>query len=329
MKAVTIAAYGGPEVLTLKDVPEPRPGPDDILVRVRAAGVNRADCLQRAGTYPVPPGMRFSPVPGLELAGEVVEVGTAVTGFRAGQRVLGLVAGGAYAEHALIDQGLAVPLPEHWSFVEGASVIEVYCTANETVFELGRLAAGQTALIHAGASGVGTAAIQMARHVGATAFFTAGSQAKIDQVLALGADRGILYRAQDFLEETLRATGGEGVDVIEDFIGAAYLARNLAALKEGGRLVLVGLMGGERCEFGLGIMLRKRLSIHGFTLRAQSLANKRGIVARFRERWLPLLAAGTLKPIIHATLPLDEVRQAHALMEANQNVGKIVLTIDR
>jgi NADPH:quinone reductase-like Zn-dependent oxidoreductase len=251
-----------------------------------------------------------------------------VEGFAAGQRVLGLVAGGAYAEYALIDHGLAVPLPEQWSFAEGASVIEVYCTANETVFELGRLAAGQTALVHAGASGVGTAAIQMARHIGATAFFTAGSQAKIDQVLALGADRGILYHNQDFLEEVLRATGGQGVDVIEDFIGAAYLARNLAALKEGGRLVLVGLMGGERCEFGLGVMLRKRLSIHGFTLRAQSLANKRAIVARFRERWLPLLAAGTLKPIIHATLPLDDVRQAHALMEANQNVGKIVLSVE-
>jgi NADPH:quinone reductase len=328
MRAVTIPAYGGPDVLTLTDVPKPRPKPEDILVQVRAAGVNRADCLQRAGTYPVPPGMRFSEVPGLELAGEVVEVGAAVTGFRAGQRVLGLVAGGAYAEYALIDQGLAVPLPEHWSFVEGASVIEVYCTANETVFELGRLAAGQTALIHAGASGVGTAAIQMARHVGATAFFTAGSQAKIDQVLALGADRGILYRAQDFVEETLRATGGEGVDVIEDFVGGAYLARNLAALKEGGRLVLVGLMGGDRCDFGLGIMLRKRLSIHGFTLRAQSLANKRAIVARFRERWLPPLAAGTINPIIHTTLPLDEVQNAHALMEANQNVGKIVLTVD-
>ncbi len=328
MRAVTIAAYGGPEVLTVGDVPEPRPGPEDILVRVRAAGVNRADCLQRAGTYPVPPGMRFSPIPGLELAGEVVETGSAVTGFTVGQRVLGLVAGGAYAEYALIDQGLAVLLPEPWDFVQGASVIEVYCTANETVFELGRLAAGQSALIHAGASGVGTAAIQMARHVGATAYFTAGSQAKIDRVLALGADRGFLYTSQDFLEEVLRATGGEGVDVVEDFIGAAYIAKNLSALKEGGRLVLVGLMGGERCELGLGILLRKRLSVHGFTLRAQSLANKRAIVARFRERWLPLLAAGTLKPIIHTTFPLAEARAAHALMEANQNVGKIVLTID-
>jgi NADPH2:quinone reductase len=328
MKAVMIAAYGGPEALTVTELPEPRPGPEDILVRVRAAGVNRADCLQRAGSYPVPPGMRFSSVPGLELAGEVVDVGPAVTALTTGQRVLGLVAGGGYAEYALVDQGLAVPMPDHWDFVEGAAVIEVYCTANETVFELGRLAAGQTALIHAGASGVGTAAVQMAKHIGATTYFTAGSQAKIDRVLELGADCGILYRSQDFLAEVLRATGGEGVDVIEDFIGAAYLARNLAALKEGGRLVLVGLMGGDRCDVGLGIMLRKRLSVHGFTLRAQSLANKRAIVARFRDRWLPLLAAGTIRPIIHTTLPLDEARQAHALMEANQNVGKIVLTID-
>jgi NADPH2:quinone reductase len=328
MKAVVIEAHGGPEMLGLAELPRPRPGLEDLLVRVRAAGVNRADCLQRAGSYPVPPGMRFSPVPGLELAGEVVEAGAEVRGFEAGQRVLGLVAGGGYAEYALIDQGLAVPMPESWSFAEGAAVIEVYCTANETVFGLGRLGAGQTALIHAGASGVGTAAIQMAKHVGATALFTAGSQAKIDRVLALGGDRGILYRSQDFLEEVLRATGGEGVDVVEDFVGADYLARNLAVLKEAGRLVLVGLMGGDRCDFALAIMLRKRLSIHGFTLRAQSLANKRAIVQRFRERWLPLLARGAIKPVIDTTLPLDEARRAHTLMEANQNVGKIVLTME-
>ena len=328
MRAVTITAYGGPEMLTLTELPRPEPGPEDLLVRVHAAGVNRADCLQRAGTYPVPPGMKFSPVPGLELAGEVVETGLEVHDFAVGDRVFGLVAGGGYAEHALIDQRLAVAMPEHWSFVEAASVIEVYCTANETVFELGGLAPGQRALIHAGASGVGTAAIQMAKYIGATTLFTAGTQAKIDQVLALGADRGILYPSQDFLEEVLRATDGEGVDVVEDFIGAAYLARNLAALKEGGRLVLVGLMGGDSCDLGLGVMLRKRLSIHGFTLRAQSLANKRAIVTRFRERWLPHLAAGTIKPIIHTTLPLDDAREAHALMEANQNVGKIVLTVE-
>jgi NADPH:quinone reductase-like Zn-dependent oxidoreductase len=161
-----------------------------------------------------------------------------------------------------------------------------------------------------------------------TAFFTAGSQAKIERVLALGGDRGILYRSQDFLEESLRATGGEGVDMVEDFIGADYLARNLGALKEGGRLVLVGLMGGASCDIGLGILLRKRLSIHGFTLRAQSLANKRAIVARFRERWLPPLAEGRVKPIIDTTLPLAEVRRAHELMEADQNIGKILLTVD-
>jgi putative PIG3 family NAD(P)H quinone oxidoreductase len=328
MKAVVIEAYGGPEMLAFTDLPQPRPGSEDILVRVRAAGVNRAECLLRAGTYPVPPGVRFSPVPGLEVAGEVLEVGANVRGFETGQRVLGLISGGGYAEYALIDQGLAVPLPDGWDFVQGAAVIEVYCTANETLFELGGLCAGQGALIHAGASGVGTAAIQMARHIGARTLFTAGSQAKIERVLALGADRGILYHSQDFLEEVLRATGGEGVDVVEDFIGADYLARNLCALKEGGKLVLVGLMGGADANIGLGILLRKRLSIHGFTLRAQSLANKRAIVARFRARWLPLLADGTLQPIIDITLPLDEARQAHERMEANQTIGKIVLTME-
>ena len=213
----------------------------------------------------------------------------------------------------------------HWSFVEGAAVIEVFCTANETVFELGGLCAGQSLLVHAGASGVGTAAVQMAKQAGATVFFTAGSRAKVDRVLALGADHGILYRTEDFVEEVFRLSRGEGVDVVEDFIGADYLARNLSVLKPTGTLLLVGLMGGQVTPFDLGAMLRKRLSIRGFTLRAQPLRNKRAIVARFRERWLPLLAAGTIRPIIHEVVPFAEVRRAHAMMEANENFGKIIL----
>ena len=323
MRQVILPAYGGPEVLTMADAPEPAAGPGELLVRVRAAGVNRADCLQRAGTYPMPPGL--GNVPGLEIAGEVAGAGPGVTSFAVGDRVFGLVAEGGYAEYALVDAGLAVPIPEPWSFAEGASVIEVFCTANETVFELGGLREGQSILVHAGASGVGTAAVQMAKQAGATVHFTAGSRHKIDRVLDLGADHGILYKTEDFVEEVLRNTRGEGVDVVEDFIGADYLARNLAVLKPTGTLLLVGLMGGQVAPFDLGGMLRKRLSIRGFTLRAQPVENKRAIVGRFRERWLPLLAAGAIRPVIHAVVPFTEVRRAHELMEADENFGKIIL----
>lgn len=326
MKQVILPAYGGPEVLAMADAPEPRPGPGELLVRVRAAGVNRADCLQRAGTYPMPPGL--GDVPGLELAGEVAATGAGVASFAVGDRVFGLVAEGGYAEYAVLDAGLAVPVPEHWSFVEGAAVIEVFCTANETVFELGGLGRGQSILVHAGASGVGTAAVQMAKHAGATVHFTAGSRAKIDRVLALGADHGILYKTEDFVEEVFRITRGEGVDVVEDFIGADYLARNLSVLKPTGTLLLVGFMGGRVAPFDLGVMLRKRLSIRGFTLRAQSVENKCAIVGRFRERWLPLLAAGSIRPIVHEVVPFAEVRRAHEIMEANENFGKVILAMD-
>ena len=239
MKVITLPQYGGPEVLTVAEAPKPEPGPDQILVRVRAIGVNRADGLQRQGLYPMPPGL--SDVPGLELAGEVAALGPGVNEHAVGDRVFGLVAEGAYAEYAVMDQVLAVPIPDSWGFVEGASVIEVFCTANETLFELAALKAGQSVLIHAGGSGVGTAAVQMARHAGATVYFTAGSQRKINRVLELGGDAGFNYHTHDFVEEVFRATGGEGVDAIEDFIGAEYLMRNIALLRETGCLVRGGL----------------------------------------------------------------------------------------
>jgi NADPH2:quinone reductase len=327
MRAITMPVYGGPDVLKLEDLPRPVPGPGDLLVRVRAAGVNRADCLQRAGNYPMPRGIS-SLVPGLELAGEVERVGESVAGYRAGDRVFGLVAEGAYAEYARLDQGLAIRIPEAWDFVTAAAVTEVFCTANETVFEVGGLKAGESILIHAGASGVGTAAVQMAKQAGATVYFTAGSRTKIDRVEALGGDFGVLYKSYDFVEEIFRASAGEGVDQIEDFIGAAYLMRNLSLLKERGRLVLVGLMGGDAVDLRMGVLLRKRLQILGFTLRAQSLPNKRAIVGRVRERWLPRLVDGTIRPIIHATFPLEQAAAAHAMMERDENFGKIVLTLD-
>ena len=326
MRIVTIPRYGAPEVLAIEEAPVPEPGPEQIRIRVRAAGVNRADCLQRQGLYPMPPGI--GDIPGLEVAGEVDALGAEVAEHRPGDRVLGLVAEGGYADYALIDRGLAVPVPEAWDYPSAAAVVEAYCTAHETLFEIGGLAAGQGILVHAGASGVGTAAVQMARHAGATVYFTAGSQRKIEAVRALGGDVGVNYKACDFVEEVFRASGGAGVDVILDCVGGDYLMRNIALLKVTGRLVLIGVLSTPHCEFDIRPMFRKRLKVCGFTLRAQALADKRGVVRRFRERWLPLLADGTLRPLVHATVPLEDAARAHAMMEADENIGKIVLTMD-
>ena len=326
MRAVTISKFGAPEVLTLDEIPDPTPEPQHLLVRVRAFGINRADALQRAGNYPPPPGE--SDIPGLELAGEVMSCGSAVTDFAPGDRVFGLVGSGAYAEQALLDHRLAVAMPEGWDFTQAAAVIEVFCTAGETLFGRGDLKRGETVLVHAGGSGVGTTAIQMAKHIGATVYFTAGSDAKVGQVMALGADAGINYKTHDFVEETMRLTGGAGVDVIEDFIGADYMGRNIAALKPNGRLVLVGLMGGSKCEFDLAPMLRRRLSIRGFNLRAQPVELKQALIARFKERWLPLLVDGTVRAIVHAVFPLEDTAAAHRVMEANENFGKLIVSVE-
>lgn len=326
MRAVTISQFGAPEVLTVAEIPDPSPGPQHLLVHVRAFGINRADALQRAGNYPPPPGE--NDIPGLELAGEVISCDAAVTGFAPGDRVFGLVGSGAYAEQALIDHRLAVAIPEGWDYAQAAAVIEVFCTAGETLFGRGELQSGESILVHAGGSGVGTTAIQMARHVGATVFFTAGSDAKVDKVMALGADAGINYKTLDFVKEIQRLTAGEGVDVIEDFIGADYMKRNIASLKPDGRLVLVGLMGGSRCEFDLAPMLRRRLCVRGFNLRAQPVELKQAIVGRFKERWLPLLVDGTVRAITHAVYPFAETAEAHRVMEANENFGKLVVSIE-
>ncbi len=325
MRAVTISQFGAPEVLQITEQPDPEPGPHHLLVRVGAFGINRADALQRAGNYPPPPGE--SDIPGLELAGEVISCGSAVSGFAKGDRVFGLVGSGAYAELALLDHRLAVPMPDGWDFTQAAAVIEIFCTASETLFGRGELQAGETVLIHAGGSGVGTTAVQMAKHMGAAVYFTAGTDAKVEKVLALGADGGINYKTHDFVEETKRLTGGAGVDVVEDFIGADYLKRNIAVLKPDGRLVIVGLMGGSKCEFDLAPMLRRRLCVRGFNLRAQSVELKQAIVARFKERWLPLLVDKTVRAITHAIYPFEDVAEAHRVMEANENFGKLVVSV--
>lgn len=326
MKAIVCQESGGPEVLTLSDLPTPEPKPDDLLVRVRASALNRADTLQRRGLYPPPPG--DSEVLGLELAGEVAGWGSNVSGFAEGDRVFGLVGGGGYGEYALLDANMAMPIPDGWDYVKAAAVPEVFFTANETVFVLGGLQQGETLLVHAGGSGVGTAVIQMAHHIGAKVYFTAGSKEKIDAAMALGADAGINYKTQDFAEEVLKLTDGRGVDLVEDFLGASYLEKNMEVLATAGRLVLVATMGGIKGEINLNLVMRKRLRIFGSVMRSRPLRDKREITRRFMERWLPVLSAGKIKPVIDSRFPLAQAKQAHQRMEANLNFGKIMLIVD-
>ena len=326
MKAITFATYGGPDVLRLEDVAEPTPTADELLVRVRASALNRADTMQRRGHYPPPPGE--SDILGLELAGEVETVGANASSFKPGDRVFGLVGGGGYAEKACIDYRMAMPIPDGWDFVKAAAVPEVFFTANETLFTLGRLDAGETVLIHAGASGVGTAGIQMARQAGARVLVTVGSEEKVARTEALGAEAGINYKTTDFATRVLELTDGAGVDLVQDFIGAAYWQNNLKCLKTAGRLVLVGLMGGAKAEADLGLIMRKRLQVIGSVMRSQPLANKIAITERFRSRWLPELESGRLQPLIDISFPLAEAAAAHQYMEDNRNVGKIMLVMD-
>ena len=325
MQAITFDTPGGPQVLKLTQAPGPMPAPEQILVRVHASALNRADTLQRQGNYPPPPGE--SAILGLELAGEVEVLGSAVTNLAVGDRVFGLVGSGGYAEKAVIDARMAMPIPDGWSFTEAAAVPEVYFTAQETIFTLGSLKQGETILIHAGASGVGTAGIQMARETGAHIFITAGSANKIQHCVELGATAGCNYKEQDFAEWIKDVTDGKGVDVIEDFIGAAYWDKNLQSLKIGGRLILVGLMGGVKAETNLGLILTKRLQVFGSILRGRPLAEKIDIPRRFQKNWLPLLTAGTIKPIIDRSFPLAQAGDAHQYMEDNKNFGKIILEV--
>ncbi|MBI4081782.1 MAG: NAD(P)H-quinone oxidoreductase [Candidatus Lambdaproteobacteria bacterium] len=326
MRAVAETTHGGPDVLRVSDVPIPKPGPQQVLVRVRASALNRADAHQREGNYALPPGE--SNIFGLEMAGEVESWGSEVKGFRKGQRVFGLVGSGGYAEYCPIDHEMAMPIPEGWSFEQAAAVPEVFFTAQETVFTRGELRKGETALIHAGGSGVGTAAIQMARHAGARVFFTAGSAEKIARGVALGAEAGINYKTQDFAVEVMKLTNGEGVDFIEDFVGAPYFARNIDLLKLDGRICFVARMGGSKVEFDISALMRKRAKLCGFQLRVQALPLKRAITRRFRQTWLPALASGKLHPVIDTVFPLEKAGEAHAYMEANRNFGKIVLRVD-
>ncbi|MCZ6793194.1 MAG: NAD(P)H-quinone oxidoreductase [Planctomycetota bacterium] len=325
MRAVTVARPGGVENLAISEVPDLEPGPGQLLVRNFATALNRADLLQRRGLYPPPAGE--SEILGLEFAGEVARTGADVEGFRTGDRVFGLLGGGGYAEQVVVDQRMAMPVPDHFSYDLAAAVPEVFFTAHENLFTLGRLAPGERVLIHAGASGVGTAAIQLARLRGAQVLATAGSPEKLRVCRELGADRAINYRDEDFASVVEQVTGNEGVDVILDLVGAPYWERNLRSLGPGGRLLVVGLLGGARVETDLGVVLRRRIQIIGSALCGRSREDKVAITGRFRREVLPLLERGEARPIIDRVFPIEEVEEAHRRMEQNLNCGKIVLRL--
>ncbi|MGH8931019.1 MAG: NAD(P)H-quinone oxidoreductase [Egibacteraceae bacterium] len=326
MRAIKAREPGGPDVLALCTLPDLEPGPGELLVQVRATAVNRADVLQRQGRYPPPPGA--SDVLGLEMAGEVAALGDGVTGWSRGDGVCAVLGGGGYAEQAVVPAACAMPLPPGLDPIEAAAVPEVFTTAWDNLFNRGRLAAGETALVHGGSSGVGTAAIQLARWRGCTVLVTVGSARKRDACLALGASGGINYHEREDFDVAVRdLTGGRGADVVLDIVGGSYLERNLRCLAADGRLVVIALMGGARAEVDLGLMMTQRLGITGSTLRARSVDAK-AILARqmVAEVW-PGFADGSLRPVIDRVLPLARAAEAHATMESSEHVGKIVLAV--
>jgi NADPH:quinone reductase len=325
MTAVEIAAPGGPEQLRAVQRPTPKPGEGEVLVRVAAAGVNRPDVMQRQGRYPPPPGA--SDIPGLEIAGEVVALGARVDGVALGDRVTALLAGGGYAAYAVAAAPLCLPVPPGLSMVEAAALPETFFTVWTNLFDRGGCKAGDTVLIHGGSSGIGTTAIQLACAWGARVFATAGSPDKVRACERLGAVRGIDYHTEDFVEVVRKETDGKGVDLILDMVGASYLARNFEAAAMEGRLVVISLIGGARTEINLNTVMSKRLTLTGSTLRIRTVAQKAAVAEGVRRNVWPLIAAGRVRPVIHATFPLAQASEAHRLMETSQHIGKIVLMV--
>mgnify|MGYP000971201585 CR=1 FL=1 len=325
MKAIEIAQPGGPDVLKPGERPVPVPGPGEVLIKVAAAGVNRPDVEQRKGTYPPPPGA--SDIPGLEIAGTVAALGPDAGGLGLGDAVCALVSGGGYAEYCTAPVPQCLPVPQGLGMVEAAALPETFFTVWQNVFDRARLKGGETILIHGGSSGIGTAAIQMAKAMGARVLATAGSDDKCAACVKLGADRAINYNTQDFVEATLAATNKKGADVILDMVGGKYFERNVAALAIEGRLSLIALLGGREAKIDLGIVLRKRLTIVGSVLRARPVSEKGAVAASLRREIWPLIASGKIRPVIDSTFALADAAKAHARMETSAHVGKIVLTV--
>ena len=322
MRAITIPEPGGPEALVWAEVPDPEPGPGEVIVDVRASAVNRADLLQRQGHYPPPPGAPA--YPGLECSGVISAVGADVTGWTVGQEVCALLAGGGYAERVAVPTGQLLPVPAGVDVVDAAALPEVACTVWSNVVRLARLGRGETLLVHGGGSGIGTFAIQLGVALGATVVVTARA-AKHERLRELGAAHAIDYREQDFVEEVRRVTDGRGADVILDIMGAAYLPRNVAALATGGRLVVIGMQGGRKGELDLGMLLAKRASVHATALRSRPTAEKAEIVRGVREQVWPLVESGKIRPVVHARAKMAEAADAHRLVETSDHVGKVLL----
>jgi NADPH2:quinone reductase len=325
MRVVEISKPGGPEVLQIAMQPVPAPKAGDVLIKVAAAGVNRPDVLQRMGRYPVPP--TASPLLGLEVAGTVVALGSGVTEWKIGDAVCALTPGGGYAEYCLTPGSNCLPIPKGLSAVEAASLPETYFTVWSNVFDRGALKPGESLLVQGGSSGIGVAAIQIAHALGNRVFATAGSADKCAACAKLGAERAINYKTEDFVEVINQATGGKGVDVILDMVGGDYVPREVKALADDGRLVFISFMGGPQGQFSITDVMRKRLVITGSMLRPRSAEFKADIARSLRKSVWPLIEAGTIKPIVHATFDLTESGKAHALLESSAHVGKIVLKI--
>lgn len=326
MQVIEIREPGDPEVLQLSTRPTPTPAADEILIKVAAAGVNRPDCLQRRGLYPPPKGA--SDLPGLEVAGLIAAVGNEVKSLAVGERVCALLAGGGYAEYCAVPAVQCLPVPQGISLSEAAAIPETFFTVWTNVFELGRLQAGEQLLVHGGASGIGTTAIQLARALGAEVYATAGSDTKAQLCEQLGAVRAVNYRNEEFLEVIKPMTKDKGIDVIFDIVGGSYLEQNIKLLATGGRLVVIGILGGAKGTLNLGLVLSKKITVTGSTLRARTPEAKGKIAQALHKHVWPLLENGAVKPIIQNSLPLKDAAHAHELIEANDTAGKLVLIVD-
>jgi putative PIG3 family NAD(P)H quinone oxidoreductase len=323
MKAIVISEPGGPEVLAWSEVPDPVPGDGEVLVEVAAAAVNRADLLQRQGFYDPPPGS--SEILGLECSGRIVELGPGVSGWGVGDRVCALLTGGGYAQRVAVPTGQLLPVPASVDLVEAAGLPETVCTVWSNVFMTAGLQPGETLLVHGGASGIGTTAIQLAKALGATVLVTVGSKEKAERCVELGADAAIDYKEEDFVERVRELTDGHGADVILDIMGASYLARNVDALAVSGRLVSIGMQGGTKAELDLGKLMRKRAAVMATTLRARPPAEKAAIVAAVREHVWPLVASGAFRVVVDRRVPLPDAAQAHRVVQNSDHVGKVLL----
>jgi len=325
MLAVEISRFGGPEVLVPVERPQPKPAAGEVLIKVAAAGVNRPDVSQRRGAYPPPPGA--SDIPGLEVAGTIAEVGPDVGSWQTGDQVCALVAGGGYAEFCLAPAPQCLPVPRGLDFVAAAAIPETFFTVWTNAFDRGRLQPGEWMLVHGGSSGIGTTAIQLARALGSHVMATAGSPEKCAACERLGAERAINYRTTDFVAAVRETVGERGVDVVLDMVGGDYVPRNLELLAVDGRLVQISLLGGATAQVNLGLVMRRRLTITGSTLRPRSVAEKGALAAAVKEHVWPLVESGAVRPVVHATFPLRAAADAHRLMESSTHIGKIVLVV--